>query len=354
MFEKSVTMVEEGLGKYFPSAALAIGVRNKIFVKKTWGETSIYGDGEKINFDTLYDMASLSKVVGTTMVALKFIEDGKLCIDDTVGTFFEAPDDKKDITILRLMTHTSGLPASFLLSECTNSPAGVPDAILNHSLAVPVGSQTIYSCMGFILLAKILEKIGNAPLDQLAQKYVFDPLNMKSTTYHPQGSAACTEFDKESGKCLCGVVHDENSRFQKGVSGNAGLFSSLNDMIKFATMLACDGVYDGRIYLSHAMLAAAVHNYTVGCSEHRGLGFALSSDNCFLGTTFSRKAFGHTGFTGTSIAVDPESGLYVVLLTNRVHPSRDNNTIVRFRRLFHNCIGAEYSRYMQETKYLNY
>ena len=348
MFDRSLSLIEEALkNKYFPSAALAIGAGDKVLLKKVWGDTCIENPKEKITPDTLYDMASVSKVIGASMVAFQLIQNGKLCLDDTVEKFFEAPEDKHGITILNLMTHTSGIAAHFFLSDYTDDPADAAKVILNHPLAAKTGSQTIYSCMGFILLGKILEKIENSTLDTLAQKYVFVPLGMTHTTYHPQSAAACTEFNPSTQKYLCGTVHDENARFLNGVSGNAGVFSTLDDMVHFSSMLACSGLHNGKIYLSRPMLAAAVHNYTAGLSDNRGLGFDLMDDHSFLGSLFSPGAFGHNGFTGTSIAIDPESQLFVVLLTNRVHPTRENNNIVRFRRLFHNSVATEYSNFMQ-------
>lgn len=338
-------MVEEGIREgAFPSAALAIGIRNRVLIRQTWGNTCIQPPSAPVDSQTLYDMASLSKIVGTSMVAFHMIETGKLCLRDRVADFFDTPKEKENITVLHLMTHTSGIADHFLLSDDTSDPKDAARVVLERPLAGPVGGQTIYSCMGYILLGKILEKIGDIPLDELAKNDVFQPLGMTHTSYHPSGPAACTERDPATGKFLCGVVHDENARFLGGVSGNAGIFSTLDDMARFASMLACGGILEGRAMISSLMMAAAIGNYTKGFSQNRGLGFKLAGgEGEFMGDLFSSGSFGHTGFTGTSLAVDPANGMFVVLLTNRVHPARENNKIIRFRNVLHNCIASEFS-----------
>ena len=334
-FEQVHRLILQGLedGAY-PSAALAVGIGGQTYLKRTYGECCE---------STLFDMASLSKILAPTMISLRFLEEGRFRLYDTVADFFpHAPADKKDITILQLMTHTSGIPAHFFLSDHTSNPAEAAQVILDHPLAQAPGGDPIYSCMGYILLGKILEKLSGLPLDKLAASYVFDPLGMKSTGYHPVGDCAPTELDPATGKCLQGIVHDENARFLNGISANAGVFSNLNDMITFSKMLALGG--NG--YLSPATLAAALRNRTPNSrSEFRGLGFNLAgSPKSFLGDLVSPRAYGHTGFTGTSIAIDPDTGMWMVLLTNRVCPTRNNLKLARIRCLAHNAAAAEASR----------
>ena len=328
-------LIRQGLEQgAYPSAALAIGIGSSIYLKKTYGNC---------RETTLFDMASLSKILGPTMIAFRFLEDGLLRLYDTVEFFFpEAPVDKKNITNLQLMTHTSGIADHFFLSDYTDDPADAVRVILERPLAQAPDSDPVYSCMGYILLGKILEKIGGLPLDQLAQKYVFEPLDMTHTGYHPTGDCAPTEQDPQTGKLLQGVVHDENARFLKGISANAGVFSDLNDMITFAKMLSLNG--NG--YLSPAMLETALRNRTPNSKgEYRGLGFNLAgSPKNFLGDLMSPLAYGHTGFTGTSLALDPSTGLWMVLLTNRVCPTRNNLKLIRIRALAHNAAAAEASR----------
>ena len=328
-------LIRQGLEQgAYPSAALAIGIGSSIYLKKAYGNC---------RETTLFDMASLSKILGPTMIAFRFLEDGLLRLYDTVEFFFpEAPEDKKNITILQLMTHTSGIADHFFLSDYTDEPAEAARVILERPLAQSPDSDPVYSCMGYILLGKILEKIGGLPLDQLAKKYVFEPLDMTHTGYHPTGDCAPTEQDPQTGKLLQGIVHDENARFLKGISANAGVFSDINDMITFAQMLSLGG--NG--YLSPAMLETALRNRTPNSKgEYRGLGFNLAgSPKNFLGDLMSPLAYGHTGFTGTSLALDPATGLWMVLLTNRVCPTRNNLKLIRIRALAHNAAAAEASR----------
>lgn len=335
VFARTKELVQQGLNMgAYPAAALAIGMGEKTC------EVATFGDCRE---ETLFDMASVSKVVSTTMIALQFLEMGKLALTDRVGDFFaEAPEEKQNITVFQLMTHTGGISPFFFLSKYASTPEQAVEAILRFPLVEQPGKEPKYSCMGYILLGKILEQVGGAPLDELAQSLVFTPLGMTHTTYHPEGDVAPTERGSD-GKLLQGIVHDENARFLKGISGNAGVFSNIGDMAKFAKMLSCNGkLPGGNCYLSGETLAIARKNYTPQGLEYRGLGFHLAgSPNNFLGDRMSRQTFGHTGFTGTSFAVDPETGLWLVLLTNRVCPTRDNLQLMPLRRQIHNAAAEE-------------
>ena len=345
-FDRVDQLLRQGLDEgAYPCAAAAVGIGPDIFLKKAYGACTEH---------TLFDMASVSKIISATMIAFRFLEDGLLRLYDTVGDFFpEAPDDKRAITVEQLMSHTGGFPAHFLLSDFTSDPEDAARVILNQPLVQSPGAGPIYSCMGYILLGKILEKVGGAALDELARKYVFDPLGMVHTTYRPEGDIAPTELDPATGKLLQGIVHDENARFLGGIAANAGVFSDLEDMATFTKMLACGGKSEeGTAYLSPAMLGSALTNRAPhSAGEFRGLGFNLAgSPGIFLGDLMGKRSFGHTGFTGTSIAVDPDTKLWVVLLTNRVCPTRSNRQLVRMRSLIHNAAAAEASRILNQSK----
>lgn len=325
----------------FPSAAVAAGVGNELLALHCAGNTHIHS-GTPVNGETLYDMASLTKILAPTMLAFRAMDDGLLTLDDTVGRFFDAPADKSDITVRMLMTHTSGIAPHFHLSEHAADPGDALRAILEYPLEGTPGDTPRYTCMGYILFAKMLEKLLGDRLDILAREMVFDPLGMSHTRYLPTGTnIAATEIDRSTGKALCGVVHDENARFLGGISGNAGVFSNIYDMARFTGMLAQGGAG----YISRGVLNAAIRNRTPGFDVHRGLGFHLGgTEQNYLGDLFPPESFGHTGFTGTSIAIDPTTGFYAVLLTNRVHPTRDNLKLMRFRRAFHNAVYAKYTK----------
>lgn len=347
--------VSEGL---IPSAALAIGCHDRIFVKETFGQTSLTKEGCPVNETTLYDMASVTKILSTTMIALKMIESGQLALADPISRYFGklVPADKEPITIFHLMTHTSGLTPHLLMETYISNPEDAISLILHSNLTAAPGEKVQYSCMGYILLGRIVELILGKPLDILSKETVFDPLGMTSTGYHRlsqpshyaiHANCAFTERDPKSGQWLAGVVHDENCRFLNGVSGNAGVFSNLNDCILYASMLSNLGMTKNGPFLSEATLRAAIHNYTPGMDENRGLGFHLANGyDSYSGGIFDQEAFGHNGFTGPHILVSPNSGLYVILLTNRVHPTRDNSNHLRLRRTLHNVVAVEYSRYL--------
>ena len=200
-FEQVDRLLRQGLEQgAFPSAAAAIGIGPKLYLKRTYGNCTE---------NTLFDMASVTKILSPTMVAFRFLEDGLIRLYDCVGDFFpDAPEDKKPITILQLMTHTGGIADHFFLSEYSSDPADAAWAVLNHPLVQAPGGDPIYTCMGYILLGKILEQVGGAPLDVLADKHVFGPLGMTHTGYHPTGDIAPTERDPATGKLILGVVHD--------------------------------------------------------------------------------------------------------------------------------------------------
>lgn len=327
-----------------PCVAAAVGQGETLLRQAVFGNAQVIPETIPANLDTRFDMASLTKIMSTTMVALRFIEEGKLFLYDTIGNFLDVPKFRANITVAQLMTHTSGLAPHLDLTTCAPSPKEALSVILDSAPVCHPGEQVYYSCIGYIVLGKLLEKIGGASLDELAQEYVFAPLGMTHTGYRPTGgNFAATELLPD-GSCLSGVVHDENARFLGGVSGNAGVFSDLRDMSTFASMLACGGKHNSEYFLSPATLQMALHNYTPGKDEHRGLGFFLKTPGCFHGDLVGEQGYGHTGFTGTSLLIDPETGLYIVLLSNRVHPTRENIKFHRIRRAFHNAVSAELPR----------
>ncbi|MBR6534898.1 MAG: beta-lactamase family protein [Clostridia bacterium] len=372
-FEKTERLIQNGIDTcVFPGAAYAVGDKNGIYLNdfKGYSRTIMNEDepngvfcgkippnASLLTRDTLFDMASLTKILSTTTVCLRMIEDGMICLDDTIGRFFSVPNDKKDIQIRHLMTHSSGIHPHFALYDMCSSPEQVLDTIISQPLFYKTSERVEYSCMGYIVLGKILETVSGESLDSLAERYVFSPLGMSSTGYCPDRNpklknkeCVCEEYSHHSKKYIQGVVHDENARFMGGVSGNAGVFSCIDDVCKFALMLSRFGVYENEQFLTPSILKKAIYNYTKDIpGQDRGLGFYLSSgiyDPC--GDLFALGSFGHLGFTGNSLFVDKDTGMFAVLLTNRVHYTRGNDKILRFRRLFHNCAMAEYTRMIHD------
>lgn len=361
-FQKSIDLVRSAVDAgQLAGAALAIGDRNHLYAEETFGTTSfasLTGDPTAVDRHTLYDMASVSKIMSTTMVTLRFIADGLMDLADTLPVYFGGmvPEDKAQIRLFQLLTHTAGFAAHIPLEEHVKPGGDVAGYLLNAPLAYPPGTQVVYSCMGFILLGKALERIGGQPLDELARRLVFEPLGMARTGYHrldgpiDPSNTAYTERDHRTGQWLAGRVHDENARFQNGVSGNAGVFSDLQDCVRFARMLAGHGTLEGVELIPRRIFEQAIRNHTPGMDENRGLGFHLAGGHfSYSGLFFDQAAFGHTGFTGPHMLVSPESGLYVVLLNNRVHPERERDSgNLRLRRLLHTQAAIEYERVISQ------
>ena len=206
----------------FPSACLLVGRDERVLYRRAYGRLSIEDDAPLTNEHTRYDLASVTKPLVVGMLTLRAMEAGKLCLWDRLGTFLDAPPDKRDITIAQILTHTAGFPTGLHLWELSDQPENSAETILNAPLVSPPGARVRYCCAGFILLGQLLECLYGMGLNELAMKEVFWPLKMRDTGYLPQdGNIAATEM-QDDGRCLQGVVHDENARFLGGVAGNAG------------------------------------------------------------------------------------------------------------------------------------
>ena len=367
-FQASTQILRDAIGEgIIPSATYAIGQGDRVLASGCEGYASLFPEKQAVTENTLYDMASLSKLLSTTMVALCMIERGEILLSDTLSHFFtedelaDAPEGRREVSIFRLMTHTSGISPHLPLWNLIDPnivgtkdfDSAVASTILRSAPVCKRGEQVHYSCMGYILLQKILERVSGKPLDVLANEFVFSPLGMTRTGYlpfgdnenHPTANAAATELSGIHGYYIRGHVHDENAHFLGGVSGNAGVFSDLSDMTRFARMLALrGGIPDGGRLISERMFDLAVRDYTPTMNESRGLGFQLRPPlprPSAAGDLFAYGSYGHTGFTGTSLYVDSRSGMWVLLMTNVVHLGRDKSKFFRVRRQFHNSVMGE-------------
>jgi CubicO group peptidase (beta-lactamase class C family) len=335
--------------------------------------------------DALFDLASLTKVVATTALALRLLERGALSLDQRVAAVLPAfgAAGKESITIRHLLSHTSGMasPASGWRERWEAGeggggrglePAGregappIWDLICQAPLRHPPGSVVLYSDSGFFALGVLMAAIEGASLDDLARREVFAPLGLRETRFCPPQAArartVATETKPRRGGTIVGTVHDEMAAAVGGVAGHAGLFSTCHDLERYCRMWlgggrldgAPDGVPDGPPFLSGATVRAATQDQTGGAPDgegrpaRRGLGWVLQPNPRWAGGELcSPAAFGHTGFTGTSLCVDPQEGTFVVLLTNRVHPTRDGGSLERvdsLRARFHNAVSAALSR----------
>jgi CubicO group peptidase (beta-lactamase class C family) len=349
-----------------PGAALAVGRRGRLVRLRGYGRLDWDPASPEVTPSSLYDLASLTKVVGTTSAVMLLVEEGRVDLDDAVTRFlaaFDRGDPRKgDVTIRDLLLHRSGLPAYRPFYTELQGEEAFREAVYDVALEASPGQATVYSDLGFMTLAWVVEAVVGEPLDAFIERRIFRPLGMGDTRFRPDRSEvhriAPTEVDVAwRGTHVQGEVHDENAHAAGGVAGHAGLFSSARDLAVFAAMLAgggmaprCDhtpasgmpcGARSAPIPL-RLLESATVERFTRrhGAASSRALGWDTPMGRSSAGDFFSASSFGHTGFTGTSIWVDPELELFVVLLTNRVNPTRDNSRHVAFRRAVHDGVAA--------------
>jgi CubicO group peptidase (beta-lactamase class C family) len=315
-----------------PGAALAVGRHGKVVHLRGYGRLHYDSVSQPATDSTIWDLASLTKVIGTTTAAMILEEEGRLDIERPVRYYlpgFDAPD-KTGITVRMLLVHNGGLEAFAPLFRNYNGRSQYLEQINARPIDAPPGTRTLYSDWDFVLLGFIVEQITGQTLDTFLRQRVWLPLGMRDTGFHP-GSAdiariAPTELDPERGGIVRGIVHDENAWAVGGVAGHAGLFSSARDLAGFANFL----LNGGTPLFSPATLARWTSRQGRGSS--RALGWDTPSAPSSAGRYSSPRSFGHTGFTGTSIWIDPEKGLFIVLLTNRVNPTRVNQKHIALRR----------------------
>ena len=319
-------VVERGIkaGGY-PGASVIVGrkgaaVYEKGFGRLTWSSSSIPVDAVR----TIYDVASLSKVVGTTTAIMILYDENKIRLDDPIVSYIPTfgGGDKDKVTVRQLLTHTSGLPAGRDIWRIAQTPLEARALVLSTPLEGRPGAQYIYSDLGADVLGLLVEVVSGEPLDKFLTRRVFDPLGMNETMYRPADSLryriAPTEVTPPRGYPLRGEVHDENAYALGGVAGHAGLFSTAADLSVFAQMMLNGGEYNGVQIISKQ----TVDLFTSRAFGHRALGWDTAEGDYGSGRFLGPTAYGHTGFTGTSLWIDPEREMFVILLTNRVHAAR--------------------------------
>ena len=329
----------------FPGGVLALVRRGAPARVKPFGRLAYDAAAPAAASDTIYDLASLTKVLVTTTLAMMLVDEGRLDLDARVCGFFPAfrGGAKEHVTLRQLLTHSGGLAWWAPLYKDLQGKSAYLERIVAMELAYAPGTKAVYSDLGVILLGDVVERLAGAPLGELARQRVLDPLGMKDTLYKPPPPLvpriAPTENDPWRGRVLRGEVHDENAAALGGIAPHAGLFGTAPDLARFGAMLLDEGRADGRRLVSRATLELFTERAGVPGAS-RALGWDTPADETgrrssvpgepgysAAGSLLSARSFGHTGFTGTSIWTDPERGLSVVLLTNRVHPSRENNKI---------------------------
>src|SRR5213595_2825385 len=316
-------VIERGIkaGGY-PGASVVVGrkgaaVFEQGFGRLSWSESSTPVDAQR----TIYDIASLSKVVGTTTAIMILYDEKMIGLDDAVVNYLPTfgGGDKDKVTIRQLLTHTSGLPAGRDIWRIAQTPLEARAMVLSTPLEGRPGAQYIYSDLGADVLGLLVEVVSGEPLDKFLTRRVFEPLARNETIYRPADSLryriAPTEVTPPRGYPLQGEVHDENAYALGGVAGHAGLFSTAADLSIFAQMMLNGGVYDSTRVISDSTVGL----FTRRAAGTRALGWDTCGGSGSCGQYLGADAFGHTGFTGTSLWIDPERDMFVVLLTNRVY-----------------------------------
>lgn len=340
-------VLESGVGRAYPGAVLEVVYRGETAIRWAVGFRSLTPTRQPATLETIYDLASLTKAVVTTPLILQGVASGHLQLDDPAAAHL--PDvSTSEITVRHLLSHTSGLPAwiPFYL-EVSGYDAVVARAARTPPTAAP-GTRVAYSDLGYILLGEVARRALGAPLDVLASRRIFAPLAMRDTAYRPDpglrdriaptedGTATEQAMAGDAGRrhswrryLIWGEVHDSNAHAMGGVSGHAGVFGTADDVAAYARLWLAGGRTPHGVFLPPEIAREATSGQMP--DRTRGLGWALTGPQGWWGEALSPGAFGHTGFTGTSIVIDPQHDLAIVLLTNAIHLGRDRPEILALR-----------------------
>ena len=326
--------------RVFPCATIEVGGRTDVYWQHACGTLSHDEAAPRATLDTVFDLASLTKVLATTTLVMQLVDRGTIRLQDTVGRWLDEwrGEDRVGVTVADLLEHASGLTSHLPFFRDHRGRDEFQHAICTLPLEYPPGSQSLYSDLGFILLAFLItDAAGDVDdlFDQLARR-----LDLGDLRYRPPAAwrprTAPTEVDPWRGRLLRGDVHDENGWALGGVAGHTGLFGTAPAVGRFARALL--ETLDGAERLVRPVTLARFlrHSAVPGSSRALGWDTMLVTSSC--GHRLSPDAFGHTGFTGTSLWIDPRQDLYVVLLTNRVHPTRHNEAILELRPAVHDAV----------------
>jgi CubicO group peptidase (beta-lactamase class C family) len=342
--------------KDFPGAVLLVSRRGKTVYRKAFGESQLVPESRPMKAEMIFDLASITKPVATATAIMLLVEWGEVRLWDRVDLYvpeFSPWYGEKGLSgeparLYHLLTHTSGLPPytdAKAAGEKLGDPCSTADLvrlIAELPKESPAGTAFVYSCLNYITLAHIVQKVTGRTLADFTAETVFKPLGMTKTFYRPPEACwdECVPTEVIEGRSLRGVVHDPLARLQGGISGNAGLFSTADDLAVFAQMLLNGGEANGVRILSPLTVRRMTEIYPKVGGSGRGLGWDIETDySTVRGDLFGPTSYGHSGYTGTSIWIDPETGTAVVFLTNRVHPD-DKGEIIALRSKVANVIAA--------------
>jgi serine-type D-Ala-D-Ala carboxypeptidase len=328
----------------FPAAVIEVGTAGKPLCRRAFGTLTFDAAAAAATDDTIFDLASLTKVVATTPMVMQQVERGVLALDDPVSGHVAAwhGDDRAEVTLRDLLAHCSGLPAWRPFFRELKGRPGYEAAIAAEPLEYPPRTRSIYSDLDFMLLGFIVD--GRLPIAErfalmLSQMGIVEEIQFAPPVLW-RARIAPTEYDAWRGRLLVGEVHDENAAALGGIAGHSGLFGTAAAVGSYARHLL--QVLDGRSgAVRRATLEEFITKRTDVPGSSRALGWDTMLPTSSCGSKMSPRAFGHTGFTGTSLWIDPEKNVYVVLLTNRVHPTRENNAIKQVRPAVHDAVMSE-------------
>jgi Beta-lactamase class C and other penicillin binding proteins len=337
--------------KAFPGCAFGVFAGGAVVLQDARGQFTYDEDSEFVTPSTVFDLASVSKVVATTAIAMLLYQSGQLSLDTPLGAILPAfvagrvPGDlARTVTIRHLLAHSSGLPPYIEFFKQVTTKEQLLNACLKLPLEEPPGTRGYYSDPGFILLGKVLEVVGGVPMDVFAGRDIFEPLAMTSTTYCPKpemwGAIPPTEVDTVfRHRRIQGEVQDENAWILGGVAGHAGLFSNVTDLLRFAReVLEAKSKEDRKNNLFQATTVETFGTRPGPADSSRALGWDTPSPDSSSGRFFSSRSIGHLGYSGCSLWIDRDAGIAVVLLTNRTWPDRKSQQIRQVRPAFHDAI----------------
>ena len=347
VFSQAFSILREAIGQQvFPAASAAVTHRGRLIGLKAFGRFTYEPDSTSVNQTTLFDLASLTKVVATTPMAILLYERGLLDLEAPVGAIVpefirDAEQDPRrhDVTLRMLLSHSSGLPAYEQLYLKSRTRDELLDGAITTPLAADPATSAVYSDIGFIILGIAIERLADESLDSFCQREVFAPLSMTSTTFNPPGEIRAqitpTAHDQTfRNKIIQGEVQDENAYIFGGVAPQAGLFSTAEDLAKFAHAM----LNEGRPIFRPETVSFFTRRESAPPATSRALGWDTPSSPSQSGKYFSPNSFGHLGYTGTSLWIDPTRQLSIALLTNRTWPDCSNQAIKQVRPKFHDAV----------------
>jgi len=360
---KIESLLQEAIGQgVFPGACFAVGKNEQVLAQGAAGRYTYCPESPEVRLDTIWDLASVSKVVACTTAAMLLFDEGKLRLDQPVAEVLPefAQNGKEKVTFQNLLVHDSGLAAFRPYHRTLKNAEECLAAIYAEKLQQQTGEKTVYSDLGIITLGKAIEKLSGMGLDLFTSGRIFGRLGMSDTGFRPTSRSRCAPTENvepwraelrslrtkavglppapdprsvDPALWIQGEVHDPTAMLLGGVAGHAGLFSTVGDLTQFAKMMLAKG--------GGLVRPATIELFTrrQDVKSTRGLGWDTKSpEGSSAGSKFGPRSYGHTGYTGTSMWIDPDSGHFSILLTNRVHPSSENTKIIQFRPKFHDLV----------------